>query len=200
MSVLTPPAAFAQPPIPTVPVFPLSVEQYHAMIDQGILTDDDPIELLSGLLVPKMPKHPPHRAATNLTRTALESILPPGWHVDSQEPITLADSEPEPDVVVMRGQIRDYSNRHPGPSDLGLVVEVADSTLDRDRGLKLEIYATNGVAIYWIVNLVDRRVEVYSRPAGKTYAAKQELGPADEISVTIDGQIVGRIHVSDILP
>jgi hypothetical protein len=71
------------------------------MIRAGILTDDDPVELLEGWLVPKMPKNPPHRITTRLTREALVGILPTGWYVDTQEPITTADSEPEPDVVVV---------------------------------------------------------------------------------------------------
>src|SRR5438552_16704613 len=96
------------PPPPSEPVFRLSVEQYHEMIDAGILTDDDPVELLEGWLVSKMPKKPAHRIATRRTRTALEGIVPEGWYVDSQEPITLGSSEPEPAVAVVRGQTEDY--------------------------------------------------------------------------------------------
>jgi Uma2 family endonuclease len=170
------------------------------MIAAGILTSDDPIELLAGLLVPKMPKNPPHRAVTRLTRCALESIIPSGWQVDTQDPITLADSEPEPDVSVVRGQTRDYLKRHPGPSEIGLVVEVADSSLDRDRGLKLAIYARAGVPVYWIVNLVDRRIEVYSRPSAAAYADRRDFSQGDEIPVALDGQEIGRIRVADLLP
>lgn len=83
-----------------------------------------------------MPKNPPHRAATKLTRNALEAIVPSGWYVDAQEPITLEDSEPEPDVVIVRGNTRDYLARHPGSQDLALVVEISDSTLERDRTSK----------------------------------------------------------------
>ncbi len=114
--------------VPPEPFWRLSVEQYRQIIRAGILTKDDPIELLEGWLIQKMPKNPRHRAATKLTRDALEAIVPRGWYVDSQEPITLSDSEPEPDVIIVRGDTRDYLDRHPGVADLGLVVEIADST------------------------------------------------------------------------
>src|SRR5438105_9467158 len=100
--------------VPTEPIFRLSVDQYHAMIHAGILTDDDPVELLEGWLVAKMPKNPPHRAVTRLIRQVLERLVPAEWYVDSQEPITTDDSEPEPDVVVVRGETRHYLDRHPG--------------------------------------------------------------------------------------
>lgn len=150
--------------IPNDLILRLSIEQYHAMIQSGILTDDDFVELLEGWLVFKMPKNPPHRATTRLVRTALENILPPGWYVDSQEPITLSNSEPEPDIVVVRGDTRQYLDRHPGAADIGIVIEVSDPTLQRDRTVKKRIYARAGIAIYWIVNLVEEQVEVYSQP------------------------------------
>jgi hypothetical protein len=131
--------------IPSEPIWRLSVEQYHQMIQLGILTDDDPVELLEGWLVYKMPKNPPHRIATKLTRDALAQILPLGWYVDTQEPITLSDSEPEPDVVIVRGVTQDYFDRHPTDQDIALVAEVADSTLERDRTSRKRLYARAGI-------------------------------------------------------
>lgn len=84
-------------------LFRLSLDQYHEMIRAGVLGEDDPVELLGGVLVSKMSKNAPHRTATHLLRSTLEAGLDPGWYVDSQEPITVGDSEPEPDVVVVRG-------------------------------------------------------------------------------------------------
>lgn len=104
--------------VPQELIWRIDVEQYHAMIEAGILTDDDPVELLEGWLVFKMPKNPPHQAATRLVRSAIEKRLPNGWYVDSQEPITLPDSEPEPDVVVVRGETLDYLSHHPGAKDI----------------------------------------------------------------------------------
>src|SRR4051794_35571833 len=141
-------------PVPDVPVWPLSVEQYHAMIRTGILTDDTPVELLEGLLIAKMSKNPAHSTAKRLLLQALISLLPAGWFVDEQEPITTADSEPEPDLAVIRGAPRDYRERHPVPHDLVLLIEVSEATLKRDRGRKKRLYARATVPEYWIVNLI----------------------------------------------
>ena len=169
MSVNVQPAVFADVPAVTLPIMPiwrLSVEQYHRMIRFGILTDDDPVELLAGWLITKMPKNPPHRLSTQLTREAIARLLPPGWYADAQKPITTDDSEPEPDVVVVRGERRDYRDHHLRERDVTLVVEVADTTLQRDRTLKKRLDARAGIPTYWIVNLADNRLEVYTEPAG----------------------------------
>jgi Uma2 family endonuclease len=188
--------------IPTEPIWRLTVEQYHAMINAGILTDDDPVELLDGWLVYKMPKNPAHRATTRLVRVALEALIPEGWYVDSQEPITTADSEPEPDVVVVQGSTRDYLDRHPGPADLAIVVEVSDATVQRDRTSKKQAYARSGIVSYWLVNLPERQVEVYTQPnpANSDYAQRQNYGLADSLPVILQGEILGGIAVKDILP
>jgi Uma2 family endonuclease len=93
----------------------------------GILTSDDRVELLEGLLVTQMNKTPAHTLATALLREELAALLPAGWYVRSQDPITLAASEPEPDLAVVRGTPRDYRDRHPGPGDVAVVVEIADA-------------------------------------------------------------------------
>lgn len=99
--------------VPTLPIWQLSVEQYHQMIQTGILTEDDPVELLEGWLIPRMPKNPPHCLSTELAREAIAKLLPSGFFVSGQEPLTTDDSEPEPDVMVVRGARRDYVYRHP---------------------------------------------------------------------------------------
>src|SRR5262249_39249953 len=122
-------------------LFRLSVAQYHRMIDDGILTEDDPVELIEGCLVTKMPKKPLHSVVTHALRETLKSLVPPGWFVGSQEPVTTDSSEPEPDVAVVRGRVHDYREQHPGPADLALVAEVADTTLRSARGFKKRAYA-----------------------------------------------------------
>jgi Uma2 family endonuclease len=196
--------ARAEAAVPTELIWRLTVAQYHRMVHDGILTEDDPVELLAGWLIPKMPKSPPHRAATRALRVALESLVPAGWYVDSQEPITTADSEPEPDALVVRGESRDYVDRHPGPAEVALVVEVSDTTLQRDRALKRQLYAAAGIANYWIVNLVERRVEVHTGPSGPSprpdYAHLQSFGPTETIPLSIDNQPIGNLAVADLLP
>jgi Uma2 family endonuclease len=190
--------------VSTEVIWRFSVDQYHAMIRTGILTEDDPVELLEGWLVTKMPKNPHYRVATHLIRQALESILPPGWCVDTQEPLTTIDSEPEPDVMVVRGEPRHYLDRHPDPQDVALVVEVADSTLQRDRSLKKRLYAAAEIPVYWIVNLLESHIEVYTNPSGPgeqpDYHQQQNYGPADVVPMVIEGRELGRFVVQDLLP
>ncbi|MDY6785753.1 MAG: Uma2 family endonuclease [Cyanobacteriota bacterium] len=185
-------------------IWRLSVEQYHAMIEKGILSDDDAVELLEGWLICKMPKNPPHRATTRLVRTALESILPAGWYVDSQEPITLSNSEPEPDVVVVRGDTRQYLDRHPNAEEIALVIEVSDTTLQRDRDLKKRLYARSGIPVYWIVNLIERQIEVYTQPSGELdppdYTQRQNYAHSTLIPVAIENIKVGKLSVSSLFP
>lgn len=185
-------------------VWRLSVRQYHEMSAAGILTEDDPVELLDGFLVPKMTKSPPHSPATGLTCAAIARLLPPGWFVDSQEPITTLDSEPEPDVRVVRGDRRDYLERHPGPADVALVVEVSDATLERDRTLKLRTYARAGIPVYWILDLRNRRLEVYTEPSGvhgnAGYRRRREVGAEASVVLEIDGVSVGEIALREVLP
>jgi Uma2 family endonuclease len=192
------------PPVESIAALPndlilrLSIEQYHAMIQAGILTDDDPVELLEGLLVFKMAKNPPHRLATGLTRTALENILPPGWYVDSQEPITLQNSEPEPDIAVIRGDRRQYPDRHPGAEDIAMIIEISDSTLQRDRTIKKRIYARAGIPFYWIVNLAESQVEVYSQPL--VDVEQPDYSRSTFVPITIAGVEIGAIDVNNLLP
>ena len=205
-------------------VWRFSVEQYHQMIRSGILTEDDPVELLQGWLITKMSKNPPHSSATRFLRRALERLIPPGWYVDSQEPITTADSEPEPDIAILRGSEANYTQHHPRPEDVGLVVEVADSTLSNDRGIKLEVYAQAGIPEYWIVNLSERQLEtegasllptsatnlqhkyvsstleVYTDPQGKTYQQQAIYDETMSVPLYLDGQMVGNIAVNKFLP
>src|SRR6266852_1103590 len=115
---ISPPAAAADAAVPTEPIYRLSVAQYHAMADHGILDEDDPVELLEGWLVQKMTKHRPHSIVTRRTRRALERVTPADWYVDSQEPLTTLDSEPEPDVLVARGEMANDLERHPGPAEI----------------------------------------------------------------------------------
>jgi len=194
----------APPAVPSDPIWRFSVREYHDMIRAGILAEDAPVELLDGWLVPKMTKSPPHSAATRRVRKALDRIVPDGWSVDAQEPITLSESEPEPDVVVVRSDDREYADGHPGPKDVALVVEVADASLQRDRTSKKRLYAQAGIPGYWIVNLVERCVEVFTDPSGPAdqpdYHQHRSFSKSEEVPLVVDGREVGRIAASAMLP
>jgi Uma2 family endonuclease len=191
-------------PTPAEPLWRLNLSQFHEMVQKGIISEDDPVEFLEGLLVEKMTISPAHRRATHRVQAALRSTIPQTHYVGSPSPVTLFASEPEPDVVVVRGSDDDYADRHPGPADVALVVEVADSSLRRDRGFKKVIYAKAGIAVYWIVNLADRQIEVYSEPHGTkdaaNFRAHKDYAETELVPLVIDGQTVATIAANHLLP
>jgi len=190
--------------LPSEPPARITVGQYHAMLEAGVFAEDERVELLEGWLFHKMAKKATHTFSTRAMRKRLEKLLPPGWDVDSQEPITTLESEPEPDVSVVRAGARDNKKRHPKPKEVALLVEVSDSTLARDHGMKKRIYARARIPVYWIVNLVDNQIEIYTDPTGPTkrpdYRHKQIYKPGDSIPLVLDGKEMAKIDVNDILP
>lgn len=185
------------------PIFPLTVDQYHELIRSGKLNESDPVELLEGILVFKMPKNAPHATSNGLVRRAVDRLLPPDWHYRSQEPITLADGEPEPDGAVARGSIEDYAAAHLRGQDVALVIEIADTSLERDRGIKLRSYARARIPEYWIINLVEREIEVYSDPdpvgGSPTYRRHRTFQADSRIPLVVDGHPLGDFTVSSLL-
>ena len=177
-----------------------SVDEYNQMIASGILDDEDKVELLEGQVVLKMPRDPKHDSAIQGLTDRLRGYLPPGWGQRCQLAITLSESQPEPDVAVVRGTHRDYESHHPFPSEVGLVVEVANSSLQRDTQDKTRVYATDAIPEYWVVDVVNRRLEVYSAPAGGAYTAHRTLAPGDTLPLTLDGTAVAAVAVADLLP
>jgi Uma2 family endonuclease len=186
---------------PAESLYRLSLEQYEAMVASGIFTCRDRFHLIRGLLVSKMTQNTPHSTADLLCGDALERTIPPGWHVRPAKPIRIPGqgSKPEPDRSVARGGIRDYSHRDPEPSDIALVVEVADSRLREAHDL-IDVYGSGGIPVYWIINLIDRLVEVYSNPGPSGYGSMEVLMPGHDLAVVIDGIEVGQIPVTDFLP
>ena len=178
--------------------------EYDRLIDIGIFRPGDPVELLGGELVVAEPQNSPHYTAICLAEEALRRAFGAGWLIRTQGPIALDEqSEPEPDVAVARGDVRDYSREHPARPVL--VVEMAVSSLSLDRNHKGSLYARARLEDYWILNIVDRVLEVYREPAEDTtapfgwrYASVQALGP--ESSVTPLAAPGGRVLVSDLLP
>ncbi len=202
MSSVSPPVHWGDPfEPPPVPVRRFSVDEYHRLIRDGYFDAGERIELLEGWIVPKMTRNPPHDVAIDLAQEALRGLVPGGWRVRGQSAVTTIDSEPEPDLAIVRGRARDYRDRHPGPEDMALVVEVADSSLGRDRGLKLRIYARAGVPVYWIVNLVDQSIEVYTDPDGSgVYLRRQDYRAGERLPLVLDGREVGPVDPAALLP
>jgi Uma2 family endonuclease len=192
----------AVPPdwIPT-PLYRLTVEQYEAIADAGILTAGDKVHLINGYLVEKMTHKPPHAVADELCGEAIRLTLPAGWTLRSGKPVRIPGlaSEPEPDRCVVRGGIRDYVDRHPEPNEIAMIVEVPKASLAQDRNMA-GVYGRARIAAYWIINLIDRQVEVYSNPGPAGYATLEVLAPGHVLSVVIDHIEVGQIAVEDILP
>jgi Uma2 family endonuclease len=184
--------------------FRLTVEEYHNMIHNGILTTEDRVELLDGYLVNKMPQNNPHSSTVDRLTEDLIRLIPPGWRSRIQLPIRLANSEPEPDAAIVRGDRRTFDHRRPLASDFGIVIEVADSSLALDRREKSRLYAEAGISIYWIINLVDWQIEVYTDPqptaAPPSYATRTDYRPGQSVPLVLEGVTVGTIPVADLLP
>lgn len=148
-----------------------------------------------------MPKDPPHSFSTKRI-AKIFSALPKGWMIQTQEPITLAESEPEPDGAIIRGSDTDFQNRHPRASEVALVIEVANTSLDRDRADKSRIYARAGIAEYWIVNVSDEQVEVYTDPESSSppcYRERKDYPRGSTLLLTLAPDQVLSVAVNDLL-
>jgi Uma2 family endonuclease len=182
-------------PLGRVP-YRVSVERYEAMVRAGVFTRADRLELIEGVLVEKMTKGRRHSRGSENCRRAIEAALPKGWHLEVEKPVRLPrrQSMPEPDLFVARGEVDDYEDLDPGPPDVALVVEVSDTTLAADRALAAT-YLGGEIPEYWLVNLADRALEVHR--SGKPV---QVLGETDSVNLVLDGQVVRRIAVAELLP
>lgn len=146
--------------------------EYECAIDLGLFGPDERLELIEGEIIEKMTHNSPHATGICLAQTAMAQVFTAGYLVRSQLPLAVdALSEPEPDVAVVRGSVRDYARNHPATAVL--VIEVSDSTLPMDRTVKASLYARAGIEEYWIVNINDRVLEVHRQPAAMS---EQPLG------------------------
>jgi Uma2 family endonuclease len=176
--------------------------EYDRLIDVGILDEDDPIELVAGHLVVREPQSSPHATATDLVSEALRRAFGRGWRVRAGLPLALGqDSEPEPDISVVRGAARDFVADH--PSTAALIAEIALSSLAFNRTVKAQLYARARIADYWIVNLVDRVVEIHRDPT----PGRDRRGRYRVVTMARPGESivplaapVARIAVDDLLP
>jgi Uma2 family endonuclease len=187
---------------PPAKPYRLSIEQYDAMVDSGVFTSEDRFELIEGLLVAKTTKSPPGSVSAGLCKRILGHLVDDnGWHARTHQPVRIPSrsSEPEPDVSVARGTIRSYEKQHPNPEDIALVVEVSDSSLEQDRMLA-ETYGAGGIPVYWIIDIPARRLEVFSSPVDGVYSVHQILHETESVDLVIEGRMLGRISVAELLP
>ena len=201
MTTSTPPGRYVAT---ALPVRRFTVSEYNRMIADGYFSSDERFELLEGLIVEKLPRDPVHDAAVEIAQELLRVLVPAGWRVRVQSAIATADSQPEPDLVVVRGRPRDHAAHHPRPDELALVVQVSNTTLADDRTLKQRLYARAAVPTYWIINLVDRRVEVYEDPTGPdgapAFRRRSDYGLGDAVPLNVGAVPAGRIAVVELIP
>jgi Uma2 family endonuclease len=187
--------------LPSLAVYRFTVDEFERIADS---LDDDQVELIDGYVVGRGEMKPSHVLATVLLKARIQPMLPSGRFVREDKPVRIPDfDEPRPDIAVVRGDPKVYAHRHPGPADVSLLVEVSDTTLQKDRSEKWVNYARSGIPVYWIVNLVDRQVEVYSDPTKAGYGSRVVYAHflSDQLApVVIDGIEVGHIAVSDVFP
>jgi Uma2 family endonuclease len=154
----------------------LSVEEYHRLDEfneSGRRT-----ELIRGIVIAKMSKSPLHSSIAKRLYDLIAAMLPKGFVVRREDPMTLADSEPEPDISVVRGTDADFFKAHPATAELVVEVSVSSPALDRENA---SLYAEAGVHEYWIVLGSERRVEVYRQPANGRYQEMRLVGPDDTL-------------------
>lgn len=198
-----PTATLAPPAPPPRPQKRFTVAEYHRLIELGIVKKADRCELIHGVIVEKPRVNPPHAATVRRLMRLLAALIGDAAVLQIQLPITCSDSEPEPDAAILIGTEEDYEYRHPGPRDVVLLVEVSDSTLDDDTTTKLQLCAAEKIAQYWVVNLIDRRVEVYTTPRGgrtPAYRTRIDFRPGQAVPVVVGKKTVGSIPVSELLP
>ena len=177
-----------------------TVDEYYKMYDAGLFQGRR-VQLIGGEIIEMAPMGTPHSTAIRLVLACLKGIFGDGFLIDSQLPLRLGkQDEPEPDIYVVKGEIRDFLDNHPITATL--VVEIADSSLKFDRGRKVALYAENHIAEYWIVNFEERQLEVYRKPSGEggsaNYAEKIVVSENDSIAPL--SMPKSKIKVADMLP
>lgn len=192
--------------LPTNTLFPewrllrrWSAEDVQHMVQIGVIKEDERFELLDGYLVPKMPMSKAHRAAILRLAANLPPRLPAGWMLMQQCPVSLGSFNPEPDSAIIRGPLAIYDSRDIVATDFGVAIEVCDSSLEFDRQGKGRNYARSGVPVYWIVNVADKQIEVYTDPTADGYRTSTEYKPGDSVPITLDGAAAGSIAVSELI-
>jgi Uma2 family endonuclease len=178
---------------------PWTVQDYHRMGELGVLAAGERTELIAGQVLLMAAKGTPHVTALQLLANALRDRLGSGALIRTQDPIRLDDfSEPEPDLAVVRGQVLDYADRHPSPIEVQLLVEVADSTVRQDCGIKAKLYALANISEYWVLDLPGRQLHVFQQPGETGYGRQILLQESAQVSPIAFPEIT--LAVQAILP
>ena len=183
------------------PLYRFSVGKYQQLVQSGVFGEDDAFELLEGLVVPKMSKNPRHDSTIDRCDHWLSRVIPASWYVRIQNSLVTSDSVPEPDLAVVPGEPDMYSERHPTGAEAALVIEVADSSVAIDRE-KARLYARAGVENYWLVNVIDNQVEVFSGAlcARAVYRSRQICSGDDLVTFTLPTGESVSLTVASLLP
>lgn len=205
----------AAPPLPAAPVggpppllsvagfLRFTPEQYHTLHLNGYIQEGEPYELLEGYVVEKKMRNPPHDNGVTCLTDILYTYVPDGWFRRLQCAAALGASEPEPDAMVLRGVRSQLQGRLPSARDIGVIVEVSDTSLAFDRRDKGRIYARAGIPVYWIVNVIDQQVEVYTDPDTAAnppaYRTSATFAVGQSVPLVLDGVTVATIPVSEFL-
>jgi Uma2 family endonuclease len=179
-----------------------SREEYDRLIAEGMFHPEERLELIEGEIIQRSPQRSNHATAVTLVENALRTVFGKNYVVRVQMPLAISsDSEPEPDLAVVTGTPRDYRDEHPNTAEL--VVEIADTTLTYDRTKKTALYAQAGIQEYWILNLINRQLEVYRQPyAGQATTSSyktHEVKTAAETIISLHGPQQS-IAIANLLP
>ncbi|QIZ69284.1 Uma2 family endonuclease [Oxynema aestuarii] len=159
-----------------------TVDEYHQMLQAGILTSDERVELLSGSILQMSPQEPPHAATTRRASRYLDRLLDNLADVRTQLPITLLpNSEPEPDIAIVRLDANAYGDRHPGVEDIFWAIEIADTTLRKDREIKALVYARARIREYWILDVNRQQAYILRNPNDRGYSSEAILTASDSV-------------------
>jgi len=176
-----------------------NVHEYHRMVDAGILHEDSRVELIRGEILTMSPIGPPHNGAVIRATNRLVRIISGKAIVAIQGAVRLDEfDEPQPDVVLLRPKDDYYSSGHAGPADILLIIEMADSSLEYDQTIKVDLYAETGIAEYWIADIPNDRLLVYGEPQNKKYGPVREFRRGQSLAPKLLGDCP--IEVSDLLP
>ncbi len=177
----------------------LTSTEYYGMMESGIIREGEKVELILGQIFTMAAKGTRHTVSTSRLLKNLLILIEDRAIVRCQDPISLPNhSEPEPDIVIARLRSDEYINSHPSPADIILVIEVADSSIKFDRETKALIYAAAGISEYWIINLINDRLEIYRQPESNIYTSIEIITPPRSIKLPQFSEI--GLEIGDFFP